>query len=97
MKKAPGSLKGELSRWLIEPDAGVFLGNPSARVRDKLWEKALAKIGKGYVLQVWSDGSCPQGYRCRQKGTSDREMTDIEGLALVCRKPKGGQNKPEKD
>ncbi|MDP2945936.1 MAG: type I-E CRISPR-associated endoribonuclease Cas2, partial [bacterium] len=26
-------MKGALSRWLLEPKTGVFLGNPSARVR----------------------------------------------------------------
>jgi len=80
-------LKGELSRWLIEPEAGIFLGNPSARVRDRLWEKALEKRNQGYILQVWSDASCPQGYRCRWMGESTREMVDVEGLFLVRKKP----------
>ncbi len=32
------SLRGELTRWLLEPQAGVFVGNISAMVRHKLWE-----------------------------------------------------------
>jgi CRISPR-associated protein Cas2 len=92
LKNVPTSLKGELSRWLIEPNAGTFLGNCSARVRDKLWEKALEKRKGGYILQVWSDHSVPQGYRYRSEGTSDRQMVDFEGIALVQRQPRCRKN-----
>jgi hypothetical protein len=64
------------------------VGNPSKRVRDKLWEKAYEKRKDGYILQIWSDGSCPQGYRYRSEGQSDRQMIDFEGIALVRRLPK---------
>ena len=66
----------------MEPETGVFLGNPSARVRDELWKLALAKAGQGSVVQVWSH-PCPQGYRFRAHNTSSREFVDCEGLALV--------------
>ncbi len=82
LKKAPPSLKGALSRWLIEPSTGVFLGNPSARVRDKLWEKAVARIRDGSVVQIWNT-RCPQGYTYRQHGNDDRMLVDHDGLALV--------------
>ena len=36
LENVPTSLRGELSRWLLEPRAGVFVGHVSARVRDKL-------------------------------------------------------------
>ena len=32
------SLRGELTRWLIEPHPGVFVGHVTARVRDLLWK-----------------------------------------------------------
>ena len=92
LRKAPASLRGALSRWLIEPSTGVFLGNPSARVRDKLWEKAVSRVRDGSVLQIWSY-PCPQGYRYRQFGDSDRELVDHEGLALVLRKGKKAPRK----
>ena len=40
MESVPVSLRGELSRWLIEPHPGVFLGHLTAMVRDRLWERA---------------------------------------------------------
>lgn len=82
LENTPASLKGELSRWLIEPKTGVFLGNPSARVRDRLWEKALSKCREGGVLQIWTS-RCPQGYLWRSSGKLSREMVDVEGIALV--------------
>ena len=82
LENVPTSLKGELSRWLIEPKAGVFLGNPTARIRERLWQNALKKRKGGYVLQIWSDSS-PQGYSFRSEGESSRQLEDFEGIALV--------------
>ena len=68
---------------MLEPKTGVFLGNPSARVRDELWERALkATKGTGSILQVWSDKN-PQGFSFRQSGLSEREIVDFEGVPLV--------------
>ena len=53
LEKVPVSLRGELSRWLIEPKTGVFLGSPSARVRDELWDLARKKCKGGLVMQIW--------------------------------------------
>ena len=83
LEKAPASLRGELSRWLIEPHTGVFLGHLSARVRDELWNKACAKTWGGWVVQVWSDTTSPQGYRYRCFGNPSRALVDHEGIALV--------------
>ena len=44
----PG-LRGELTRWMIEPQAGVFVGNLSGRVRDRLWEKVESEVLEGYA------------------------------------------------
>jgi CRISPR-associated protein Cas2 len=68
---------------MLEPKTGVFLGNPSARVRDELWERALKSTkGTGSILQLWSDKN-PQGFSFRQSGISAREIVDFEGVLLV--------------
>ena len=36
MESVPAGLRGELSRWLIEPHPGVFWGHLSSMVRDRL-------------------------------------------------------------
>ena len=84
LQRAPTSLRGELSRWLLEPAPGVFLGNPSRRVRDELWEKAFGKVKSGTVTQIWTARN-EQGFNYRQHGGPDRQITELEGLALVTR------------
>ena len=72
-----------MSRWLLEPKTGVFLGNPSARVRDELWEKSVKKAKEsGNIIQVWTDQN-PQGFSYRQHGESERKFIDFEGLPLI--------------
>ena len=61
----------------------MFLGNPSARVRDELWKQALEKTrDDSAVLQIWSDKN-PQGFTCRQHGNRERTFQDFEGMSLV--------------
>ena len=45
LERVSPSLRGELTRWLLEPKAGVFVGNVSALVREKLWTKACKSVG----------------------------------------------------
>jgi CRISPR-associated protein Cas2 len=87
LEKVPSSLRGALSRWLIEPTTGVFLRNPSQRVREQLWKTAIKKAGDGHVLQIWSSRT-PQGFTYREYGESNRRLEDFEGIALVVTKPK---------
>ena len=88
LEKVPTSLRGKLSRWLIEPKTGILLGNPSARVRDKLWEMIEAGVKSGGAIMIWSH-PCPQGYQYRQLGNLSRCLEDYEGLALIRMAEKG--------
>jgi CRISPR-associated protein Cas2 len=82
LEKVPRKWRGVLSRWLLELRPGVFLGNPTQRVRDELWKKLTQRPPIGYVLQLWSNRQ-PQGFDYRQYGQSTRMLEDHEGLALV--------------
>ena len=73
LKKVPASLRGALSRWLLEPETGVFLGNPSARVRDELWKMATERAGRGSVVQIWN-APTPQGYVYRSHNASQHSL-----------------------
>ena len=96
LEKVPGSLRGALSRWLIEVRPGTFLGNPGQRVRDELWKRVTQRPPLGYVLQVWS-APTPQGFLYRQYGSGKRELADFEGLALVVVKKRTVKTKPPAD
>jgi CRISPR-associated protein Cas2 len=85
LEKVPRSLRGALTRWLIEVRAGIFVGNPTQRVREELWKKVMNPRRRqplGYVLQLWSAPNA-QGYDFRQYGESKRQLIDFEGLGLV--------------
>ncbi len=47
LERVPPSLRGELTRWLLELRAGVFVGTVSALVRERLWQLACERMGEG--------------------------------------------------
>ncbi len=94
LEKMSVSLRGELTRWLIEPQPGVFVGHVSALVRDRLWEKCIKQRGEGGIIQIWSTNT-EQRFDIRSWGNTDREMVNHEGIWLV-RKKKGQQTSPAK-
>ena len=82
LEKVPPGLRGDLSRWMIEPKSGIFLGRMTARLRDKLWAKAVAGSQGGACLQAWNSPS-EQGFVIRTFGDTSRKIVDLEGLHLV--------------
>jgi CRISPR-associated protein Cas2 len=82
LESVPTSLRGELTRWLIEPHPGVFVGHLSGMVRDRLWEKCCQKVKEGGVLQLWSTNT-EQRFVMRTFGATRREVADFEGLQLI--------------
>lgn len=85
VEKASVAVRGELSRWLIEPKSGLFVGNVSAMVRDKLWEKVTASVGKGKMsgALMLHSAQTEQGFAVRSFGTTGRELREYDGLTLV--------------
>ena len=82
LERVTPGLRGEMTRWMIEPKAGVFIGKMSAMVRDRLWEKAQKSAGDGAGMLIHSCNT-EQGFNIRTFGDSSREIIDIEGLWLV--------------
>lgn len=82
MERVPTGLRGELSRWMIEPKTNVFVGRMSARVRDKLWETTCQKSKSGAALMVYP-ARTEQGFAIRTWGDTSRQIVDYEGLLLV--------------
>jgi CRISPR-associated protein Cas2 len=82
LEKVPTSLRGELTRWLIEPRPGVFVGHVNAMVRDQLWKKCCAKMREGGVIQMWSTNT-EQRFKMRSRGQTGREIATFDGLQLI--------------
>jgi len=82
LEKVPKSLRGDLTRFLVEVDTGVFVGRLSALVRDLLWEKAVEKAGAGRVAMAYRTNN-EQGFALRLHGYGDRVLRDFDGIVLV--------------
>lgn len=88
LETVPISLRGELTRWLIEPHSGVFVGHVSGMVRDRLWFKCCKSSKGGGVLQIWTTNT-EQKFQMRSYGTTKREIVDFDGLQLIRIPPEG--------
>jgi CRISPR-associated protein Cas2 len=82
LEKVPLRLRGELTRWLIEPSAGVFVGHVNAMVRQRLWEKCCKARGAGGIVQLWSTNN-EQRFSMRKWGDTTRNIIEEEGLQLI--------------
>lgn len=82
LEKVPASVRGELTRWLLEPQAGIFIGNVSAMVRDKLWDMVCEKRRGGGAMMFFN-AQTEQGYSIRTHGSTSRQIEDFDGLLLI--------------
>lgn len=82
LESVPKSVRGELTRWLLELRAGVFAGNISAIVRDKVWEMLCSKLKGGNAVLLQSAAN-EQGFFIRTHGESNYKVRDFDGLQLI--------------
>ena len=82
IESAPDSLCGELTRWMIEPKHGVFVGNVNALIRDKLWDKIQNAGRETNAIMIFSTDS-EQGYSLEMFGSPKRRVVDIDGIELI--------------
>ncbi len=50
----PPALRGDLSRWLLEIDTGVYVGKVSQRVREELWKRVVKHLKNGRAVMVYN-------------------------------------------
>ena len=89
LEKVPASLRGELTRWLVEPHPGLFVGHVNAMVRDRLWDKCCKAERAGAVIQIWTTNT-EQRFKMRAYGDTQREIVEFDGLQLI-RLPTSGK------
>lgn len=83
VENMPIGVRGELTRWLIEAKAGVFVGNVNPTLRSKIWDKVLGNIGdQTSALMIYSDNT-EQGYSMKMAGNPRRYVVDFEGLSFI--------------
>ncbi len=82
LERVTPSLRGELTRWLLELKAGVFVGRVSAMVRERLWRRVCSRMANGGGILVHSADN-EQGFEVRFHGNPSRTIRDFEGIQLV--------------
>jgi CRISPR-associated protein Cas2 len=83
LHKVRPSIRGRLTRWLIQPQSGVYIGHPSARIRDRIWDMVCEEIDvKGGAAVLIHPEASEQGCRILTRGETPKTMVDFEGLVL---------------
>jgi CRISPR-associated protein Cas2 len=80
----PPALRGNVSRWMVEVAAGVWVGRPSARVREGIWNRIKAHADSGSAVLIVADGS-ELGAAMRVHGDPHRILLDFDGIDLPAR------------
>lgn len=81
-ENVPPRLRGRLAIWLVEVRAGVYVGNPSKRLREFIWEQVTDGVDEGNAVMVWRT-STESGYDFETVGKNRRLPVDFDGLRLV--------------
>lgn len=82
LENASEKLRGELTRWTMEAKPGIFIGNLSAVVREKLWDKISEESNKKGAVMFYSADS-EEGFAMKMCGEPHRRVTEEEGIQLV--------------
>jgi len=85
-ENVPPRLRGRLAVWLVEVRAGVYVGNPSRRLREFIWDQVTDGVEDGNAVMVWRTGT-ESGYDFLTIGHNRRMPVDFDGLRLVSYSP----------
>lgn len=86
VERVPAGVRGDLTRWMLQPATGVFVGDLSAEVRARLWERICTYRRTGACVMV-SAARNEQGFELRQHGDRSVELIDLDGFAAIRRAP----------
>jgi CRISPR-associated protein Cas2 len=91
LTNCPLSLRGDLTKWLLEINAGVFVGQVNKRVRENLWERVVKFVGNGRATMVYSTNNEQRlGFKIHGNVW---EPINFDGLKLVLRPSPSHVNK----
>ena len=79
----PPKLRGDLTKWLMEINTGVYVGKVSARIREMLWTRICEHLSQGRATMVYSTNN-EQGMEFCVHNSSWKPV-DFDGLQLVMR------------
>jgi CRISPR-associated protein Cas2 len=82
-----------LTKWLLEIDTGVFVGQVNARVREQLWERIQKSARNGRATMVFNSNT-EQGLDFKVHN-SHWQPIDFDGLKLIMRSAPPGTKAPK--
>lgn len=92
LSACPPGLRGDLTKWLYEISAGVFVGTVSARLREQLWDRVKENSGAGRAILIWSARN-EQKLNFAVHG-HQWEPIDIDGITLMRRPTSSSSPRP---
>lgn len=79
----PARLRGDLTKWMLEINTGVYVGNFNSKVRDELWQRICDNIQHGRAVMVYNTNNEQHfGFRTHN---SDWVPKDYDGVSLIYR------------
>lgn len=90
LSNCPEGLRGDLTKWLLEIDVGVFVGRLNARVRDQVWERVCKALKEGRATMAYSAAN-EQGLKFRVANSAWTPV-DFDGLTLIQRPTQGSHS-----
>lgn len=79
----PPRLRGDLSKWLLEINTGVYVGQLNPRVREELWKRICKHLPRGRATMVYSANN-EQRMAFHVHNTTWQPV-DYEGITLMRR------------
>lgn len=83
LSACPPGLRGFLTRWMLEISAGVFVGQVSKRVRERMWVRTVEMVRTGRAIMVFSARN-EQRLSFLVHG-HHWEPVDVDGITLMLR------------
>ena len=82
VENAPPRLRGRLAVWCVEVRSGVYVGDYSVRVRQRIWSMVVREIGEGNAVMAWNAAN-DAGFDFCTTGRNRRVPVELDGLKLV--------------
>lgn len=77
----PQQLRGDLTKWMLEINTGVYVGKLNAKVREEIWQRVCDNIKNGQASMVYSCNN-EQGYDFYTHNMTWKPV-DYDGITLI--------------
>lgn len=82
LENASDSLRGELSKWLLEVKPGVLVADISKRVREELWKRVVQEGISALMIYSYNN---EQGFNIEMVGEPYRSVVSVDGIVLIAK------------